>query len=598
MKKYIVSLGICSVLICSVLTISVVASEQTVRLPIELVTMQAENGTKSWFDITLLNVPQGYDVTNGLYPGWCIQRDKEMSRGVNHSVYFYSSYDSALSENFSNNNWNKINYVINNKQGASKYTIQQVIWWYICQDPVSDNDTLAKNIIANADLNGDFVPSSGEFIAILIDGGSETQRSFFELRLPNLDLVVLGDFVWNDLNANGIQDAGEPGIPGINVSLYTEDGKLEDFVFTDIHGYYSFGIFPLGKYYIKFTLPSGYRFSPKNQGADYTKDSDADPQTGKTNVFTFDPEEYNNTLDAGMYEPDESGIPKPPQVLNFPPTADGTAGEPYVASFGTVIIFNGSRSYDRDGTIVSWHWSFGDGTTANGSVVKHNYTNPGTYVVTLIVTDNNGATDSYTTKALSKPPNRPPLSPILIENSQGRTNVSYLLELVTTDPDDDDVRYIITWGDGSQNNTPFFRSGQNAQILHQYDNWGFYTIQAYAQDPSNATSNISSIVVAVNVQYIGTLGYLIDVDSSGSFDAFYSNITQNITKAEQQTGIYLIDTNGDGNYDYQYDPRSGTYGEYPETPSSIYMMLIVGISAVILVLLIAFFMNWRRKKSS
>jgi hypothetical protein len=31
---------------------------------------------------------------------------------------------------------------------------------------------------------------------------------------------IIGDFVWNDLNANGVQDAGEPGLPGVQVRLY------------------------------------------------------------------------------------------------------------------------------------------------------------------------------------------------------------------------------------------------------------------------------------------------------------------------------------------------------------------------------------------
>jgi parallel beta-helix repeat protein len=54
------------------------------------------------------------------------------------------------------------------------------------------------------------------------------------------------------------------------------------------------------------------------------------------------------------------------------------------------IMFNGSRSYDLDGTITSYVWSFGDGTIGNGSSVTHVYHSNGSYPVTLSVTDDQG----------------------------------------------------------------------------------------------------------------------------------------------------------------------------------------------------------------
>jgi PKD repeat protein len=54
------------------------------------------------------------------------------------------------------------------------------------------------------------------------------------------------------------------------------------------------------------------------------------------------------------------------------------------------ITFDASHSYDKDGTIVSYKWDFGDGTTATGMVVSHTFTAFGNYRVTLTVTDNDG----------------------------------------------------------------------------------------------------------------------------------------------------------------------------------------------------------------
>ncbi len=61
---------------------------------------------------------------------------------------------------------------------------------------------------------------------------------------------------------------------------------------------------------------------------------------------------------------------------------------------GTLTVdFDASASYDPDGTIVSYDWDFGDGTIASGVAPSHTYAAAGSYVVTLTVTGDLGATD-------------------------------------------------------------------------------------------------------------------------------------------------------------------------------------------------------------
>jgi PKD repeat protein len=63
------------------------------------------------------------------------------------------------------------------------------------------------------------------------------------------------------------------------------------------------------------------------------------------------------------------------------------------------ILFNGSGSYDYDGSIVAYLWDFGDGSNATGVTPTHTYAQNGTYTVTLTVTNNEGATNTSTTTA-------------------------------------------------------------------------------------------------------------------------------------------------------------------------------------------------------
>ncbi|QLG50010.1 PKD domain-containing protein [Natrinema halophilum] len=61
---------------------------------------------------------------------------------------------------------------------------------------------------------------------------------------------------------------------------------------------------------------------------------------------------------------------------------------------GETIQFDGRRSSDPDGSIQSYEWSFGDGSTATGGTVQHAYESPGDFQASLTVTDDDGFTDT------------------------------------------------------------------------------------------------------------------------------------------------------------------------------------------------------------
>src|SRR5690606_3997177 len=55
------------------------------------------------------------------------------------------------------------------------------------------------------------------------------------------------------------------------------------------------------------------------------------------------------------------------------------------------VSFDASGSEDPDGEIVSYEWDFGDGNSGEGAVVSHTFEEPGSYEVTLTVTDDRSA---------------------------------------------------------------------------------------------------------------------------------------------------------------------------------------------------------------
>ncbi len=73
-----------------------------------------------------------------------------------------------------------------------------------------------------------------------------------------------------------------------------------------------------------------------------------------------------------------------------------------------VCDFDGSTSSDADGVITTYAWDFGEGSTASGELTAHSFAQAGTYLVTLTVTDNDGASAQYqvnvTVEAATVPP--------------------------------------------------------------------------------------------------------------------------------------------------------------------------------------------------
>ncbi len=67
---------------------------------------------------------------------------------------------------------------------------------------------------------------------------------------------------------------------------------------------------------------------------------------------------------------------------------------------GQTCTFDGTGSSDADGTVTGWSWAFGDGTTGTGSRPQHVYTSPGTYPVSLTVTDEDGGTATATAEVV------------------------------------------------------------------------------------------------------------------------------------------------------------------------------------------------------
>ncbi|MEM9148948.1 MAG: SdrD B-like domain-containing protein, partial [Cyanobacteria bacterium P01_F01_bin.3] len=118
----------------------------------------------------------------------------------------------------------------------------------------------------------------------------------------------IGNQVWEDANGNGRRDNGEAGIAGVSVTLTGagadgEFGTGDDITqtqTTNSNGKYNFKNLAAGDYKVSFETPDGFEFTQQDVGSNDRRDSDADVNTGMTDVISLSAGERNNTIDAGL----------------------------------------------------------------------------------------------------------------------------------------------------------------------------------------------------------------------------------------------------------------------------------------------------------
>ena len=117
---------------------------------------------------------------------------------------------------------------------------------------------------------------------------------------------------------------------------------------------------------------------------------------GSTNQFSITPPELEevNTIDA-----------RAPPTPNEPPNSE--INGPYSGEVGVSISFSSEESSDSDGSIVEYYWTFGDGAHSYSTNPTYTYQSPGTYTITLRVTDDDGATDATSTACIVESPPQP-----------------------------------------------------------------------------------------------------------------------------------------------------------------------------------------------
>lgn len=156
----------------------------------------------------------------------------------------------------------------------------------------------------NAALDSDFHPSGANA------GYTDPLFGVANFAYPSIDAgldpidIFIGNFTWLDFDGDGVQDAGEPGLRGIDVQLWSVDRSVQyASARSGANGSYSIAAPGYGSFRLHFPRPPGADHSPKNAGSNGSLDSDVIPSgvdAGWTDVLDLSPNLLaTNLIDAG-----------------------------------------------------------------------------------------------------------------------------------------------------------------------------------------------------------------------------------------------------------------------------------------------------------
>jgi hypothetical protein len=241
------------------------------------------NDTQSQTSQTAINLSaDNYSVTVTDFNGCELTSSVEVFQPseINISASATSSYFEGVHISTFNGNDGEVSVSANG--GAGNYTYQ----W---SDPQSQQSATATGL------------SAGNYSVTVTDASDCSKITSVQLMNPS----KLGDFIWIDDNADGIQNNGEIGIEGISITCtgLTEGGtEVSRFTTSDANGgYFIDGLLP-GDYEIEIGYPASYYITSKDMGPSNGLDSDINDQTNKSEMVSLGEEQYYQNLDGGLYE--------------------------------------------------------------------------------------------------------------------------------------------------------------------------------------------------------------------------------------------------------------------------------------------------------
>jgi protocatechuate 3,4-dioxygenase beta subunit len=210
--------------------------------------------------------------------------------------------------------------------------------------PPANYNLSAKGIGGDGNLDSDFDPITYATSTITLLAGQNRTDVDAGLKFTQPQTASVGDRVWLDTNGDGVQDAGEPGVSNVLVTLYNSVGAPVRSTYTDVNGNYLFTDVTPGTYSVGVSLPPAFVFSANNGAITGATNSDIVPATGRTVPFTVNAGDQITYVDAGLKTQQTTNGSVGDYVWNdLDKDGEQEAGEPGIAGV-TVRLVNATTN--------------------------------------------------------------------------------------------------------------------------------------------------------------------------------------------------------------------------------------------------------------
>jgi PKD repeat protein len=186
-----------------------------------------------------------------------------------------------------------------------------------------------------------------------------------------------------------------------------------------------------------------------------------------------------------------------PEPVNLPPVVE--VGGPYASMEGETVELSGSAT-DENGDALTFSWTIGDGTNANGNPVAHRFADNGEYAATLAVSD--GELVTLVTTRVDVSNGLPSLS--ALNGATRFIGEPYDVSVELGDPGvlDAPWRYSIEWGDGAVDEGDATSLAVPVRGSHAYSDAGTYTVRVSVRDKDGGAASAVEAQVLVKVDEI------------------------------------------------------------------------------------------------
>ena len=203
-----------------------------------------------------------------------------------------------------------------------------------------------------------------------------------------------------------------------------------------------------------------------------------------TAKLTITDSDGSTSSDTATITVTEAVVANTPPIASITPSA--TTGEAPLT-----VTFDGSGSSDSDGTISTYTWNFGDGSSMTGKQVSHTFTDAGTFTASLQVTDDKGMTSTTSIPIIATAPvqetNQPPTAAISITASTGKAPLTVSFSASgSTDSDGTIASYTWNFGDGT--------SASGVSTTHTYTTEAYYIATLQVTDNKGMAGTASTTI--------------------------------------------------------------------------------------------------------